>query len=124
MEHKKIVVIGNGMVGYKFCEKIITKSGNFRLIIFGEEPRRAYDRVHLTEYFNGKTADDLSLSTEDWYLEQGITLYLNDPVKEIDRKNKTIRSSKGLNVSYDYLIIATGSAPFVPDIPGIDKEGV
>jgi nitrite reductase (NADH) large subunit len=124
MEHKKIVVIGNGMVGYKFCEKIITKSGNFRLIIFGEEPRRAYDRVHLTEYFNGKSADDLSLSTEDWYLERGITLYLNDPVKEIDRNNKTIRSEKGLNVSYDYLIIATGSAPFVPDIPGIDKEGV
>lgn len=124
MKHKKIVIIGNGMVGYKFCEKIITKSNDFNLIIFGEEPRRAYDRVHLSEYFNGKTADDLSLSTEDWYLEQGITLYLNDPVKEIDRTTKTIHSSKGLTVAYDYLIIATGSAPFVPDIPGIDKEGV
>lgn len=124
MEHKKIVVIGNGMVGYKFCEKITAKSQDFSLIIFGEEPRRAYDRVHLSEYFNGKTADDLSLSTADWYLNQGITLYLNDPVKEIDRTSKTIHSSKGLTVAYDYLIIATGSAPFVPDIPGIDKEGV
>lgn len=124
MKQKNIVIIGNGMVGYKFCEKIIAKSIDFSLIIFGEEPRRAYDRVHLSEYFNGKTADDLSLSTENWYLEQGITLYLNDPVKEIDRNNKTIHSSKGLTVAYDYLIIATGSAPFVPDIPGIDKEGV
>lgn len=124
MKQKNIVVIGNGMVGYKFCEKIIAKSGDFSLIIFGEEPRRAYDRVHLSEYFNGKTADDLSLSTADWYQEQGITLYLNDPVKEIDRNSKTIHSSKGLTVTYDYLIIATGSAPFVPDIPGIDKEGV
>jgi nitrite reductase (NADH) large subunit len=124
MKHKKIVIIGNGMVGYKFCEKILAKSTEFNLIIFGEEPRRAYDRVHLSEYFNGKTADDLSLSTENWYYEQGITLYLNDPVKEIDRDNKTIHSAKGLTVAYDYLIIATGSAPFVPDIPGIDKEGV
>ena len=124
MKHKKIVVIGNGMVGYKFCEKIIAKSSDFNLIIFGEEPRRAYDRVHLSEYFNGKTADDLSLSTENWYSEQDITLYLNDPVKEIDRNSKTVHSAKGLNVTYDYLIIATGSAPFVPDIPGIDKEGV
>jgi len=124
MKHNKIVIIGNGMVGYKFCEKILAKSTHFNLIIFGEEPRRAYDRVHLSEYFNGKNADDLSLSTENWYAEQGITLYLNDPVKEIDRHSKTIHSSKGLTVAYDYLIIATGSAPFVPDIPGIDKEGV
>lgn len=124
MKQTKVVVIGNGMVGYKFCEKIINKSSEFNLIIFGEEPRRAYDRVHLSEYFSGKSADDLSLSSEDWYTENNITLYLNDPVKEIDRATKTIHSSKGLTVDYDYLVIATGSAPFVPDIPGIDKEGV
>lgn len=124
MKQKKIVVIGNGMVGYKFCEKIITKSNEFDIIIFGEEPRRAYDRVHLSEYFNGKTAEDLSLSTERWYSENNISLQLNDPVKEINRNSKTIHSSKGRTVAYDYLIIATGSAPFVPDIPGIDKEGI
>ncbi|MNK00820.1 Nitrite reductase [NAD(P)H] [compost metagenome] len=124
MKQEKIVIIGNGMVGYKFCEKIISKKTDFDIIIFGEEPRRAYDRVHLSEYFNGKSADDLSLSTSEWYTQQGITLYLNDPVKEIDRNNRTVHSSKGLTVKYDYLIIATGSAPFVPDIPGIDKEGV
>ncbi|SHE51173.1 nitrite reductase large subunit NirB [Pedobacter caeni] len=124
MKHKKVVIIGNGMVGYKFCEKIKTKSNDFSLIIFGEEPRIAYDRVHLSEYFNGKSADDLSLSSKDWYSEQEITLYLNDPVKEVDRSTKTVHSSKGITQEYDYLIIATGSAPFVPDIPGIDKEGV
>lgn len=58
-----IVVVGNGMVGYKFCEKLVAKSINFQIVVFGEEPRHAYDRVHLSEYFNGKTADDLSLST-------------------------------------------------------------
>jgi nitrite reductase (NADH) large subunit len=124
IKQKTVIVIGNGMVGYKFCEKLTAKSTIFNIIVFGEEPRRAYDRVHLSEYFNGKSANDLSLSSEDWYIEKEITLYLNDPVKEIDRVSKTIHSSKGITLKYDYLVIATGSAPFVPDIPGIDKEGV
>ncbi|TCD01043.1 nitrite reductase large subunit NirB [Pedobacter psychroterrae] len=124
MEQKNVVIIGNGMVGHKFCEKLATKSTSFRLIVFGEEPIRAYDRVHLSEYFNGKSAEDLSLCASDWYKNQNITLHLNDPVKEIDRINKTVHSSRGLTVNYDYLILATGSSAFVPDIPGIEKEGV
>lgn len=124
MERKKVVVIGNGMVGHKFCEKLTSKSTSFQIIVFGEEPIRAYDRVHLSEYFNGKSAEDLSLCAGDWYKKQNITLYLNDPVKEIDRINKTVHSGSGLTVNYDYLILATGSSAFVPDIPGVDKEGV
>ncbi|SDM39379.1 nitrite reductase large subunit NirB [Pedobacter antarcticus] len=124
MKHIKVVVIGNGMVGFKFCEKIIGKSQNFNLVVFGEESRMAYDRVHLSEYFNGKSAENLSLTSGDWYTKNGIKLYLGDPVKEINRVDKTVYSFNGLTVSYDYLIIATGSSPFVPDIPGIDKDGV
>ncbi|MBG6234089.1 nitrite reductase (NADH) large subunit [Pedobacter sp. CAN_A7] len=124
MKQKQIVVIGNGMVGYKFCEKIISKSSDFNITIFGEEPRRAYDRVHLSEYFNGKSADELSLSSSTWYSDNGITISLNDPVTEIDRTNKIVHSAKGMRLHYDYLIMATGSAPFVPDIPGIEKNGV
>ena len=124
MKQKQIVVIGNGMVGYKFCEKIISKSSDFNITIFGEEPRRAYDRVHLSEYFNGKSADELSLSPSSWYSDNGITISLNDPVTEIDRTNKIVHSAKGIRLHYDYLIMATGSAPFVPDIPGIEKNGV
>lgn len=119
-----VIVIGNGMVGYKFCEKLVTKSSGFNIIVFGEEPRQAYDRVHLSEYFNGKSADDLSLSSREWYDEQGITLYLGDPVQEINRADKTVHSLKGLTLKYDYLVLATGSSAFVPDIPGIEKEGV
>jgi nitrite reductase (NADH) large subunit len=124
MKQKQIVVIGNGMVGYKFCEKMISKSKDFNITIFGEEPRRAYDRVHLSEYFNGKSADDLALSAASWYEENGITLFLEDPVTEIDRANKIVHSLNGLRLRYDYLVMATGSAPFVPDIPGIEKNGV
>lgn len=124
MSDKTVVVIGNGMVGYKFCEKLLSKSSGFHIIVFGEEPRRAYDRVHLSEYFNGKTADGLSMSPESWYRDHDITLYLGDPVKEISRENKTVYSASGLMVAYDYLVLATGSEPFVPKLPGVEKDGV
>jgi nitrite reductase (NADH) large subunit len=124
MNKLKIIVIGNGMVGYKFCEKLISKSDAFKLIVFGEEPRRAYDRVHLSEYFNGKTADDLSMSTESWYEEHDIDLYLNNPIVGVDRNLKTVRTSNGDIYGYDFLVFATGSAAFVPNIEGIEKEGV
>ncbi len=124
MNKLKIIVIGNGMVGYKFCEKLISKSDAFKLIVFGEEPRRAYDRVHLSEYFNGKTADNLSMSTESWYEEHDIDLYLNNPIVGVDRNLKTVRTSNGDIYGYDFLVFATGSAAFVPNIEGIEKEGV
>ncbi len=122
----KIVIIGNGMVGYKFCEKLIAKSSplSFNITIFGEEIRPAYDRVHLTEFFAGKTAEDLSLAPADWYAEHHIQLFLGDPIKEIDREKKLVHSVRGLSLEYDILILATGSAAFVPPIPGVEKNGV
>ncbi|WP_207425538.1 nitrite reductase large subunit NirB [Pedobacter sp. SYSU D00535] len=123
-EKETIVVIGNGMVGYKFCEKLVAKTDAYQIVVFGDEPRPAYDRVHLSEYFNGKTGDDLLMNTLEWYSDKKISLHLNDPVQEIDRHNKTVHSLKGITQSYDYLILATGSSAFVPDIPGVEKEGV
>ncbi|GAA4413264.1 nitrite reductase large subunit NirB [Nibrella viscosa] len=125
--NKRVVVIGNGMVGYKFCEKLVAKEKNghqFTLTVFGEEPRAAYDRVHLSEFFAGKSADDLEMAPESWYADNGIQLYLSDPVVAIDRDRKEVRSHHGLVVPYDYLVLATGSGAFVPTIPGVEKEGV
>ncbi len=122
----KIIVVGNGMVGYKFCEKFISKSGQekYQITVFGEEPRRAYDRVHLSEYFAGKTADDLSLSTANWYEENNIILNTSELVTDIHKENKTISTHLENSYSYDYLVLATGSAAFVPPIEGVEKEGV
>src|SRR3982750_2379520 len=103
MSQLNIIVVGNGMVGYKFCEKLVSKSSRFNIVVFGEEPRHAYDRVHLSEYFNGKSADDLSLSTANWYAENDIKLHLSDPVQEINRTDKTIHSLSGITLKYDYL---------------------
>lgn len=115
------------MVGYKFCEKLVAKfksSSDVAVTVFGEEIRPAYDRVHLSEYFGGKTAEDLTMAPLEWYQENNINLYLGDPVQSIDRKNKTVHSFHGITESYDYLILATGSSAFVPPIPGVEKEGV
>jgi nitrite reductase (NADH) large subunit len=122
----RIVIIGNGMVGCKFCEKLIAKAptGTFEIIVFGEEVRPAYDRVHLSEFFSGKTADDLTLAPASWYADNNIQLHLGDPVQQIDRSNKTIHTFHGITLSYDYIILATGSSAFVPPIPGVEKEGV
>jgi len=114
------------MVGYKFCEKLVAKAGpaQFQITVFGEEVRPAYDRVHLSEYFSGKSAEDLSLAPADWYSTNNITLHLGDPIQQIDRVNKKVISFHGIQAAYDILIMATGSAAFVPALPGVDKEGV
>ncbi len=114
------------MVSYKFCEKLIAKSSNssFKITVFGEEVRPAYDRVHLSEYFAGKSAEELLMALASWYAENNITLHLGDPIAQINRTEKTVDSHKGLTVPYDILILATGSAAFVPPIPGTEKNGV
>jgi nitrite reductase (NADH) large subunit len=98
--------------------------GLFEVTVFGEEPRPAYDRVHLSEYFSGKTARDLTLAPFQWYEDNNINLYLNDRVADVHRTERYIVSEKGRRLEYDILVLATGSAPFVPPVPGIDKKGV
>lgn len=123
---QKIIVVGNGMVGYKFCEKLLAKVGcdQFTIEVFGEETRPAYDRVHLSAYFSDGNADKLSMAPFEWYLEKNITIHLGDPVISIDRDAKTVKSMKGIVSSYDKLVLATGSSPFVPQIKGVDKDGI
>jgi len=91
-----IVVIGNGMVGQYFLTELVNSSAiaDYEVIIFCEEPRAAYDRVHLSEFFSGKTAEDLSLVTEGFFVEHGITLHLGDKAISIDRVTQTVTSAK------------------------------
>ena len=114
------------MVGYKFCEKLIAKAGvgAFEIVVFGEEPRPAYDRVHLSSYFDGKTIEDLTLAPISWYADNQIRLILSDPIVNLDLETKTVTSHHAITEGYDYLVLATGSGAFVPPIDGIDKRGV
>ena len=126
MSQKNIIVIGNGMVGYKFCERLTDADTNkeFKISTFCEEGRPAYDRVHLSSYFDGSTAEDLLMAAESWYTERDIDLFIGDKAISIDRENKTVTSEQGRTLPYDKLVLATGSSAFVPPVPGVDKEGV
>ncbi|UBZ13523.1 nitrite reductase large subunit NirB [Flagellimonas marinaquae] len=123
---KTVIVVGNGMVGYKFCEKFVSKSSSdeYKLIVFGEEPRPAYDRVHLSEYFENQDANALELAPTSWYKENNIELITGQRVTDIKKENKEIHTASGKSYTYDYLILATGSVPFVPPVSGVEKEGV
>ena len=121
-----VVVLGNGMVGYKLCEQMVARGLNesHSITVFGEEPRPAYDRVNLTQYLSGQSEADLTLATTQWYRDNGIKLHLGDRAAKINRSAKTVVSEAGVCVAYDDLILATGSYPFVPPIEGRDKAGV
>jgi NAD(P)H-dependent nitrite reductase large subunit len=123
---RTIVVIGNGMVGLRFCEKLVRfdASRQYRIVTFCEEPRTAYDRVGLTSFFAHRDAEKLMLARMDWYAANGVELHIGDRACDIDRENRIVRSQKGQEIRYDEVVIATGSFPFVPPIPGVEKKGV
>jgi nitrite reductase (NADH) large subunit len=123
----KLVVIGNGMVGHRFMEELIGRhpepsAAGLHVTVLGEESRPAYDRVHLSSFFSGSSADDLSLVTPGFYDRDGVSLRLDARVKQIDRERQAVALADGTEVTYDQLVIATGSVPFVPPIPGRERE--
>ena len=124
---KKVVIVGNGMVGHRLCAKLRERAGPEALdiVVYGEEPWPAYDRVHLSSYFSGASADDLLLAPRCWYDERGIRLRSGDRVVRIDRGAKCVLTESGATESYDELVLATGSSPFVPGaLVGVKTAGV
>jgi len=122
LDTQKIVIIGSGMVGHHLVDQLKQKSINAQVTVLSAEPRLAYDRVHLSEFFGGKTADDLALTTTDEYTKWGVDFRVNAKVVEINRSEKFVVTEAGEKFNYDKLVIATGSYPFVPPIPGKDQE--
>lgn len=121
-----IVVVGNGMVGHRFCQHLVEHGlhDTHRIVVFGDEPRVAYNRVGLTQFFEHRDAEQLALTSAAWYAEHGIELWLGDRVVGLDRTTRSLQVSLGDELHYDQLVLATGSRPFVPPIPGVDKKGV
>ncbi|MGN5354002.1 nitrite reductase large subunit NirB [Ralstonia sp. L16] len=119
----KIVVIGHGMVGHKFLESLLHAPGHhLEVTVLCEEPRPAYDRVHLSEFFTGKSAEDLSLVAPGFFDRDDVVLKLNARATAIDTTAKTVTASTGEVLPYDKLVIASGSSPFVPPVPGKDRK--
>ena len=119
---KQCVVIGNGMVGHHLVEQLMY-SDDFNLIVIGAEAEPAYDRVHLSEMFSGKSAQDLLLADPQRYKEANVELVLGDAVTQVNRQAQTVLTEQGREFRYDSLILATGSYPFVPPVEGNDLPG-
>ena len=120
-----IVLVGHGMVGQRFLEALAERglTATHRVVVLCEEPRPAYDRVQLTSYFSGRTPGELSLTDPRFIENHGIELHLGDPAETVDRAARKVTARSGLVVGYDTLVLATGSFPFVPPVPGKDAEG-
>lgn len=120
---QRLVIIGNGMVGHHCVEQLLAAGAleHYRIDVFGEEAQRAYDRVHLSEYFSGRDAESLAMSAAELYARPGLYLHLAAPVLEIDRATCEVITAKG-RFTYDKLVLATGSYPFVPPIEGAEGD--
>ena len=123
---QKLVIIGNGMAPGRMLEHLLEQApGKYTVTIFNAEPRVNYDRIMLSPVLSGeKTYEQIVIHGDGWYIEHGITLYKGHRIVAIDRAAKTVTSDHGVTESYDKLVIATGSTPFIIPVPGRDLPGV
>ncbi len=120
-----LVIVGHGMVGHHLLASCVERglTSKWDITIIGEEPRPAYDRVHLSSLFDGATPDDLSLVQDHHVSDPAVTVLTGVQATAVDRTTQTVLLSDGSSCAYDHLVLALGSTPFVPPIPGITGEG-
>jgi len=123
---KKLVMIGNGMAGVSFVEQLLKLNPHkYEITIIGAEPHPNYNRIMLSSVLAGDVSmKDIVLNDWDWYRDNRIQLHAGHTATALDTAARTVRTDQGLTVSYDDLVIATGSQPFMLPLPGADKEGV
>lgn len=121
---RTVVVVGHGMVGHRFVEALRDRDrdGAWRVVVLCEEPTAAYDRVGLSSYIDGWDRTTLALSGNDYAGDDLVELRVGEPATAIDRAAREVVTSTGERIGYDAVVLATGSYPFVPPIPGSDLE--
>ena len=126
MQKMKLVVIGNGMAGIRAVEELLKLAPElYDITVFGAEPHPNYNRILLSPVLSGEqTLDQIVLNPIEWYAEHGITLHLGKKVTDVNRRKRLVVAEDGTEAEYDRLLIATGSNPFIPPLPGRDLEGV
>ncbi len=126
MKKMKLVMIGNGMAGVRTLEELLKIAPDlYEITVFGAEPHPNYNRILLSPVLAGEqTLDEIVLNPLAWYAEHGITLHLGKKVVDVNRRTRTVLADDGTQAPYDRLLIATGSNPFIPPLPGKDLQGV
>ncbi len=122
---RKLVVAGHGMVAHRLVEAVRAedKTGEWQVVVLAEEARPAYDRVALTSYVDTWDPASLALEGADYAGDPLVELRLGDAVTSVDRERKVVITESGYEQPYDALVLATGSRPFVPPVPGHDLPG-
>lgn len=125
-DREKLVVVGNGMAGLRTIEALLKRApGRYDVTVFGAEPHVSYNRILLSAILAGeKAAAEIFSHPAEWYAARGIALYTGDPVTAVDAAARTVTSQTGRQTSYDKLVLAMGSRPLAPPIPGLDLAGV
>src|SRR5690554_663724 len=115
MKRQKLIVIGNGMAGIRTVEELLKIAPDaYDITVFGAEPHCNYNRILLSPVLAGeKKLDDIILNDDSWYEANGITLHKGRKVTEINRRRRLVRTEDGMEASYDRLLLATGSVPFI-----------
>lgn len=122
---EKLVVVGNGMAGIACVEEILKYSPRFDITVFGDETHVNYNRILLSSVLAGEKAqEEITLNPLDWYRGHGIRLRLGVRVVDVDAEQRTVTGDDGHVTDWDKLLLATGSSPFIPPVPGLDKKGV
>ena len=122
---RNLVVVGHGMVASKLVEALVRRGATrvWDVLVVGEESRPAYDRVHLSELFRGSDPADLALTNPSVTADPAVSSIVGERVVALDRAGRTVTTDAGRVLGYDALVLATGSAPFVPPVPGHDLPG-
>ena len=123
---ERLVLVGNGMAGMRTIEELLARApGRYAITVFGAEPHPNYDRILLSSVLAGeKEIAQTIINPRDWYARNGIKLLTGDAVTAIDRAARTVTSASGHVEPYDRLLLATGSKPIAPPIPGLTLPGV
>ena len=121
---KRLVVIGNGLAGIQFLERLLSsKPSSFEVTVIGKEP--AYKRYLLSRVLQKEIPfEDVKLEDDGWYLKRGVRLFKNETVVTVDPLVRHVKTDRGRKITYDLLVFATGSNPHLLPVKGAGKEDV
>lgn len=125
--HRTLVVVGHGMVAQRFLEELVAREPltYASIIVFNGESRSAYNRIQLSALLSGDADEDsLTLKPDTWFAQHGIQVHHGEPVRAINRQERTVLTSTGRSQRYDTLVLATGSRPGQLGLPGEDLDDV
>jgi nitrite reductase [NAD(P)H] large subunit len=126
VSRQRLVVVGNGMIGMRTVEEALKRApGRYDITVFGAEPHPNYNRILLSSVLAGeRTLEEIVTHPLPWYEERGVVLAMGDPILGVDPAARTVVSAAGRTTPYDRLVLATGSRPLAPPIPGLNLPGV